>query len=268
MMRPKCFDELWASICFFTRIPLYRFIPDIAPDSYRNVVAYWSLIGLLTGGSLALGFGLGWFLWGSWGAAIGAVVARLVLTGALHEDGLADCCDAFGGSHSREKTLAIMKDSHIGTYGVLGLISHFALLVCILSQYPQYISSHILLFLLLPFVDVASKTIVSLLHNLLPYARAESEAKVGFSFYPLSAKEMLITSLPFLLLLVGLLLCQVDLWKVIVPSIFIGGGVFLLSVRYLKVRIGGYTGDCYGGLFLLVELSIHLAMLPLATYLL
>ena len=54
-----------------------------------------------------------------------ALSGRLLLTGALHEDGLADFCDGFGGGYTKERILAIMKDSHIGTYGVIGLIIYF-----------------------------------------------------------------------------------------------------------------------------------------------
>src|SRR5574344_2931621 len=52
----------------------------------------------------------------------------LLLTGALHEDGFADFCDGFGGGTDRGKILVIMKDSHIGTYGVIGLVLYFLLL--------------------------------------------------------------------------------------------------------------------------------------------
>lgn len=58
-----------------------------------------------------------------------ALIARLLVTGCLHEDGLADFFDGFGGGTTRERTLAIMKDSHIGSYGVIGLICYFLLLL-------------------------------------------------------------------------------------------------------------------------------------------
>jgi adenosylcobinamide-GDP ribazoletransferase len=62
-----------------------------------------------------------------------AIVVRLFITGALHEDGLADFLDGFGGGGSdRERILAIMKDSHIGTYGVLGLVVYELLLAATL----------------------------------------------------------------------------------------------------------------------------------------
>ena len=55
-------------------------------------------------------------------AAILAVTMQILMTGALHEDGLADVCDGFGGGRTRDEKLAIMRDSRLGTYGALGLI--------------------------------------------------------------------------------------------------------------------------------------------------
>lgn len=57
-----------------------------------------------------------------------AILSRLLITGCLHEDGLADFFDGFGGGTTKERTLAIMKDSQIGSYGVIGLIGYFLLL--------------------------------------------------------------------------------------------------------------------------------------------
>ena len=69
-------------------------------------------------------------------AVIAAIAVRLLITGALHEDGLADFLDGFGGGGDRERILAIMKDSHIGTYGVLGLIIYMLLLGTALYSMP------------------------------------------------------------------------------------------------------------------------------------
>lgn len=261
-MRPKALDELFAAVCFFTRIPLYKFIPNIHPDSYRNVVAYWSIVGILTGGSMALGMYLGGILWGAVGGALMAVLFRLLLTGALHEDGWADCCDAFGGSCSREKALAIMKDSHIGTYGVLGLIVHFSLLSLMLVLLQIYASGWVLCLLII-WLDVSSKALVSLLHDFLPYAREEQEAKVGFSFKSLSIQGICYEFTPALLLFIGLLLLRPSLWWALLGALGIGGITFFAALRYLKHRIGGYTGDCYGGIFLLVELISYLFLIAL-----
>ena len=109
-------------------------------------------------------------------AVLLAVGARMLVTGALHEDGLADFFDGFGGGTSRERILEIMKDSHIGTYGVLGLIVYLALLVASLTDIP----AGLLAFVMLaadPFCKMVSGQIIMF----LPYARREEEAKVALA---------------------------------------------------------------------------------------
>ena len=114
-------DRLWASLMFFTRLPFWR-IRQVDAECFKHVVDYWPFVGWLTGGTAALVFWLVSGILPVTTAALAAIGTRLWLTGALHEDGLADFCDGFGGGTTRERTLAIMKDSHIGTYGVLGLV--------------------------------------------------------------------------------------------------------------------------------------------------
>ena len=108
---------------FFSRLPFWK-IADVPPVYFKRVVDYWPFVGWLTGGIMA------GTLWITAElpvqiAVLMALAARLLVTGALHEDGLADFCDGFGGGTSRDKILSIMKDSHIGTYGVLGLLFYY-----------------------------------------------------------------------------------------------------------------------------------------------
>ncbi len=115
------FDRLLAALTLLTRLPFWR-LRRVPTEAFAHTTDWWSAVGWLTGGVTAC------VLWGAaaWLPAHLAVVvafaARVLLTGALHEDGLADFFDGFGGGTTRERTLAIMKDSHIGTYGVLGEI--------------------------------------------------------------------------------------------------------------------------------------------------
>ena len=115
-------DRVFAAFIFFTRLPFWR-LRQPAADAFKRVVELWPLTGWLTGGVAAL------TLWGASTvlpyslAVILAIGMRMLLTGALHEDGLADFFDGLGGGgRDRERILSIMKDSHIGTYGVLALV--------------------------------------------------------------------------------------------------------------------------------------------------
>lgn len=101
-------NNLLAALMFFTRLPFWR-ICTVPSECFRHVVSYWSLCGWLTGGVMALSF----WVFSTWFplpvAVLLALCARLFLTGALHEDGLADFFDGFGGGRDREGILRIMK---------------------------------------------------------------------------------------------------------------------------------------------------------------
>ena len=218
----------------------------VPADCFKHVVPYWPIVGWLTGGILA---GTLWLLAQvlplqvAW---IGAIVVRLLVTGCLHEDGLADFCDGFGGGTTRERTLAIMKDSHIGTYGVVGLIVYFLL-------WSQMIVFPLGILCAVAFcADVYSKWCVSHMVNLLPYARKEEESKAKVLYSRMTLPEVMAGTIAGWL---PLLFLQPVGWGVACscPPI-----VFLLLCGWMKRRIGGYTGDCCGAVFLLGELSFYI----------
>ena len=121
-------NNILASFIFFTRLPFWK-IKEVPAECFKHVVPYWPLTGWLTGGLMAGALWLSGQILPVSIAWIIAVIVRLLVTGCLHEDGLADFLDGFGGGTTRERTLAIMKDSHIGSYGVIGLIFYFLLLL-------------------------------------------------------------------------------------------------------------------------------------------
>lgn len=249
--------RLLAALTFFTRLPFWR-ICDIPSDSFKRVVPLWPLAGWLTG------FVTAFVLWlcGSFMpltlAWIVALVARLLLTGCLHEDGLADFIDGFGGGTTRERTLAIMKDSHIGTYGVIGLIIYFALML----QLPATISRDTLCVLVLAG-DCWAKCCAAQLINLLPYARTEEQAKNKTVYERMKWHELLLClvfglapAVVMTFVLGWMPLCF--FWMLGVPV-----AVMLLMALLMKCRIQGYTGDCCGATFLICELSFYLSALLL-----
>ena len=132
---PNIFDQLYASFIFFTRIPFWR-LHQPPKEAYTTVVEHWPLTGWLTGGIMAATLFGACHILPIPVAVILAVMVRLLVTGALHEDGLADFFDGFGGGTDRQCILTIMKDSHIGTYGVIALIFYFLLLLGVLISLP------------------------------------------------------------------------------------------------------------------------------------
>lgn len=115
--------EAHLAFVFLTRLPLPRLADAAARAPVGHAAWAFPLVGLAVGlaGALAL-----------WGAALAglpplvsalaALAVTVALTGALHEDGLGDVADGFGGGHTRERKLEIMRDSRVGSYGVLALL--------------------------------------------------------------------------------------------------------------------------------------------------
>ena len=254
-------DRLLAALMFFTRLPWWR-LRTVDAECFKHVVDYWPFAGWITGGAMALAFGLGAHVWPVTVAALLAVAVRILLTGALHEDGLADFCDAFGGNNSRERTLAIMKDSHIGTYGVLGLTVYTGCLVAALTALPPA-HAPLLIFL----ADVYSKAVNSLLIQQLPYARKEAESKARVVYTRPTGLQVVLHAGRCLLALL-----PVAAWYALAPA-GLAFWTWLVPVAaelslsaWMRRRIGGYTGDCCGATFLLCELSFYLAVLCQTPY--
>ena len=234
-----------AALTIFTRIPIWKWT-DIPQRYYSTVVVYWSLTGWITGGFTALLLWLSAQILPMVAAIVIALSGRTLLTGALHEDGLADFCDGFGGGTSKERILFIMKDSHIGTYGVIGLIFYYLWFVAILLTLPLEIAAAGIL-----ASDAFAKACAAQLVNILPYSRPEG-SKNRISYARMNIGELLIVILTGLLPIC--ILAYLDIFmtlSTIAPIIVISG-----LILYLKHKIGGYTGDCCGAASLLCELSM------------
>lgn len=245
------YQNLWAALIFFTRLPFWRlYQPPQA--SYKTVVEFWPLSAWLTGGIMAAVLYCGSFIFPWAVAVVLAIGMRLLVTGALHEDGLADFFDGMGGGTSRERILAIMKDSHIGTYGVIGLvIYHLLLAACLYSMQPRLAALAVLA--AGPFARLVSCTLIML----LPYARRADEAKNKTIYRAMSIQAVISVVLQGLLPMVLVLWSTRMSWPVIIVAPCL---VLLLLYWLIRRKIGGYTGDCCGAVCLLVELSIYLVI--------
>ncbi len=238
-----------AALTLFTRIPIWKWC-EIPPSAYSTTVVYWPLTGWLTGGITgAVIYSLSLII-PMLPSVIVALVVRLLLTGALHEDGLADFCDGLGGGHDKESILRIMKDSHIGTYGVIGLICYFLLMATLLSSLPPQAAS-----LSIFAVDPFSKCCASQVTNLLKYARPEG-AKNKISYARMNVWQLLANVLFGCLPLLPLAMdCPALILSTVLPLCS-----FVIMTTMMKCRIGGYTGDCCGATYLVCELSMCLGI--------
>jgi len=119
---------------FLTRLPLPA--RGYTPARWSRAPGFFASVGLALGLALAALFWAAALVWAQPLAALLTLAAGLVITGALHEDGLADCLDGLGGGRDRDRALAIMRDSQIGSYGALGLGLTLGLQAVMLASAP------------------------------------------------------------------------------------------------------------------------------------
>lgn len=254
----KWYQRIWAAFIFFTRLPFWR-VYQPPKECYKTVVEHWPLTGWLTGGAMAATLWFGAMLVPYPIAVIAAILVRLLLMGALHEDGLADFMDGFGGGGTdRQRILDIMKDSRIGTYGVLGLIVYEMLLFTTLFSLPPQMAALAIL-----AADPYSKMVASQLIIMMPYARSEDDAKSKTVYRKIQPSAGVSLAIQGMLPMVGFLYLTGLSWQYI---IFLPGLVLYFLYLFIWHRLRGYTGDCCGAVCLLVELTVYLVVACLVTH--
>ncbi len=257
MNKCRWYDRPLAAFIFFTRLPFWR-LRQPPKQAYNSVVEWWPLTGWLTGGLMAATLYVGSLYLPLPIAVLLAITVRLLVTGALHEDGLADFFDGFGGGgQDRERILAIMKDSHIGTYGVLALIVYMLLLgttlYAIASSPLGGIRGAFAILAATPFARMVTAQLVMM----MPYARREEEAKSKTVYRKMDWPAGIGLAVQGLLPMVAFLwLTGID-WQMV---IFIPCLVMYFLYLLIWRRLHGYTGDCCGAICLLVELAVYLAI--------
>ena len=239
---------------FLTRLPvrLSRFEPAWLNDCVRH----FPLVGALVGAVGAAVLVVAAQLWPAWVAAVLALAATVALTGGFHEDGLADSFDALGGVVPRDKALAIMKDSRIGSYGALALALSLLLraaLLAVLATRPllgavaALLASHAL----------ARAAAVGVMVS-LPYGGDAEQAKAK----PLA---LAVAPLNFGIALgwCGLLGAALAAWGMPLPRLLLALAAAALAAllmrQWLQRRLGGYTGDGLGATEQLAEIAVLLA---------
>lgn len=250
---------LLVAVQFLTRLPVPPFKhydPQWLHQSSRHFPAVGLLVGLLCAGV----FWLGSLLFTPLVAAVLSTAFGIKLTGAFHEDGLADSCDGLGGGLTRERTLTIMKDSRLGTYGVLGLVSALLLKISLLASMPIPIAVIALI-----IGHTASRLLCISLLSLLPYGGEIEHAKAKPMAQQLTPIQGLYSS--------GWLILAIILVALIFPNTMqqIGLAQWLLAFilaliatdymrRLLRRRLDGYTGDGLGATQQLSEIAIYIGL--------
>jgi adenosylcobinamide-GDP ribazoletransferase len=230
-------ESFWFAVQFLTRLP----VPDTAHFDQatvtlrlRQALLWFPLVGALVGGVTAAIILGAETLWPRIVAVLIALIIEARLTGAFHEDAVADFCDAMGGGLTREDKLRIFKDSRIGSYGALGLMLAVALRGALLVTLPAELIGQALI----ASGALGRLTILLVMAQVPPVADRAGLAKD--IAHQLGAKQLIIAALitaPFMLFM---------------PLAIIGISLILCALfafvfaRMLQRVLGGSTGDCLG----------------------
>jgi len=254
----KCDEQLTLfriATMFFTRIPV-GIINGYSDDKLSQSNRYFSTVGLLLAIILAMFSTLLNGVFSNELTVALLIALSLLLTGAFHEDGLADMADGIGGGYTVEKRLAIMKDSRIGTYGTVTLVT------CLLIKFHalvHLIEAELLFVSLLLGYSLSRGVAASLIYD-TDYVSEESASKSKPLATKQSAKDL------FICLAVGIspvfLLSSQGFFFSLVTTLVFSLVLFRwFARRWLNSRIGGYTGDCLGAVQQITELVIYLSIL-------
>ncbi len=240
---------LLLAVGFLTRLPVPA-DPDFHDDKLSQASRYFPLVGLLVAALSAAVLLISHSLFASLPLAVLlAMVASLLMTGAFHEDGLADSADGFGGGYRREDVLRIMKDSRIGSYGAVALFMALGLKAVSLSALASpWVAASALLW----GHGLSRWLAISLLLD-MPYVRGEGKSKPLAR--AISPRCFLLAGLP----LVGLLLFAH--WPALLALTVLLIGFRFAVAAWLRRRLGGYSGDVLGAVQQLAEILVYLCFL-------
>lgn len=261
MLRKKIQEEVeifFNALVFYTRIPCPTWVTYDA-EKLNSATRYFPMIGWIIGAICATTFCLFFQFYTAWTALILALVASIWTTGAFHEDGLADSCDAFGGGWQKNQILKIMKDSRIGTYGTVGLLLIFLLKISILHEIFEKLNyefiSIFLVFISAHSLSRLMPTILMLFHD---YTGSPDASKSKPIAKKLTAKTFIIA-------------CVLGLFPLIILSWMTQNPYFLTLVaplyvvqfqlgKFFEKWIEGYTGDALGATQQICEVVFYLGL--------
>ncbi len=248
MSTPSPHVPRWAppllAVQFLTRVPvplLDRLEGPVVQAGLVKAVEWFPLVGAMVGGfTAALVLGLAQIVPIAV-AVIIALIAEARLTGAFHEDAVADFCDAFGGGYTADDVRRIMKDSRVGSYGALGLGLAVALRAALLISLPVTGQPLLAAAAIVASACFARLVVVWAMAFIPPAPTGTGLAKdIGGGVNAQTLVTGTLTALPALAVLAMLE------WQSLLGAAILAG-VFLLWLRRMLIRrIGGSTGDCLG----------------------
>ncbi|MDO8961845.1 MAG: adenosylcobinamide-GDP ribazoletransferase [Methylophilus sp.] len=245
---------------FFTRIPVADF-PDFKDTELNHAAKYFPLVGVLVGLVAALVFYFSSLVLPQSIAVLLSMAATIYLTGAFHEDGLADSADGLGGGLDRERILTIMQDSRLGTYGAIALF---------LMLFAKFQTLQVMNPFVIPLALICGHALSRLaavwVMRKLTYVRFEGKSKPIATTIP--TVDIIVSHVfglaPYMVIISLLVLSQ-HAWQVIVLFVLLTGlpvlCVWWWWARKIQRWLGGYTGDTLGAMQQISELAFYLGVL-------
>jgi adenosylcobinamide-GDP ribazoletransferase len=257
---------LLVALQFLTRVPVPAWV-GYQPEWLAQCLRHFPVVGAMVGlaGALLLAAAAAW--WPPSVAVVLSMAFTVWLTGGFHEDGLADTCDALGGTVSRERALEIMKDSRIGSYGTLSLVLMLGLKAAVLvslatplftelnsaetSRVHQVLLAWTMMALI--WCHAASRLVPVWLIRLLPYGGDVAHAKAKPLAMQVSTSGAVLATVMTALVAVLLWLWLAWAgWPTGTLLTALGHSLLAMAVgaavcwRWFKRRLGGFTGDTLG----------------------
>ncbi len=242
-------QAFWLAIGFLTRIPMLVRI-DYSPRLMSQCSVYFPLVGLVLGVIYAGLYVAFVQLWSPLVCLVLVTGFHLWITGAFHEDGLADSVDALGGGYSLEARLTIMKDSRIGTYGTVALVMALALKVVLLAEAQP-------VWLALVLAPMVARLAPLMIMGFLPYVSDPDKSKSKPVAEDFSRTRLVAAALFTALVSLALIPIGAGIWVWLLLATL---GVALAWGVYLRQQLGGYTGDTLGASVVFAELVVLLGL--------
>ena len=245
----------FVALQFLTRAPVPRWV-GFEPDWLHACARHFPAVGACVGAVSAGVWGGASALFPGPVAVVLSMLASVALTGAFHEDGLADTCDALGGAVSRERALEIMKDSRIGTYGAVGLWMVLGLKAAVLVALPPGWVPAVLV-----LGHTASRAVAVALMRALPYAGDVAQAKAKPLAHRVSGGGLTTACAWTLVVAIALVPGSPLGLGEVVGGLLAAAVAGVACAAWWRGRLGGITGDTLGATQQLAEVSLLLAVL-------
>jgi adenosylcobinamide-GDP ribazoletransferase len=238
-------DDLLAAAAFLTRVPVpHGASPPNPARAYRAFPLLGAAIGAAVGAVYLL---LLWIGLPTIAAAALGLGAGALLTGALHEDGLADLADGFGGGRDKAAKLDVMRDSRLGTYGSLALMTSFVAKIGALSTLPR---SEVLVAMIA--THALARAPLAVLAAAMPFARADGLA--ASAGRPDSLIALTACVVAAIIALVALPAATA------MTAAFVTAVAAAILAALAQQQIGGQTGDVLGAVEQVCEVAVLLTL--------